>query len=412
MSADWTRERCEDLDRADPLAARRDRFVLPERLVYLDGNSLGALPRAVAGRLAGVVEDEWGSGLVGSWESWMSGPERVGDKLARLIGARPGEVVVTDTTTIALTKVLGAALQARPGRPVIVTTPGNFPSDLYAAEGIGRLLGPAEVRYAAPDPAAITAALDESVAALMLTHVDFRTGALFDMATLTREAHDAGALAIWDLCHSVGAVLVDCESDGVDLAVGCSYKYLNGGPGAPAFLYVRRQLQDTLENPLPGWLGHASPFEFSTPYRPAEGVRRFVTSTPPVLAIAALDAALDAFDGISMQEVRAKSLALTELFIAGVLERVGDALVLASPREGAQRGSQVSFRHERGYEIIQALIAEGVVGDFRAPDLCRFGFAPLYLRYVDVFDAVEVVARVVGSRAYESEAYGVRRAVT
>ncbi len=412
VNPEWTRERCEALDRADPLASLRECFDMPDGLVYLDGNSLGALPRAVAARLAHLVAEEWGNGLVGSWASWMSAPERVGDKLARLIGARTGEVVVADTTTIALTKLLGAALGARPGRHVVVTTPGNFPSDLYAAEGIGRLLGGSEVRYVEADPEAVAGALDESVAVLMLTHVDFRTGALFDMAALTRAAHDAGALTLWDLCHSAGAVVVDCDADGVDLAVGCSYKYLNGGPGAPAFLYVRRELQESLENPLPGWLGHAAPFEFTTPFRAAAGVRRFVTSTPPVLAMAALDAALDAFDGVSMRDVRAKSLALGELFIAGVLERLGDELVLASPRQGARRGSQVSFRHARAYEIVQALITEGVVGDFRAPDLCRFGFAPAYLRYCDVFTAVETLAAVVTSGAHEAPAYSVRKAVT
>jgi kynureninase len=410
VSLAWTRDRCEALDRDDPLRHVRERFHLPEGVVYLDGNSLGALPKSVPARLAGVVSDEWGDGLVGSWEHWMSGPTRAGDRIAPLIGARPGEVVVVETTTIALVKLLGAALGARPGRHVVLTTSGNFPTDLYAAEAVARLLGRVEVRYAAADD--LEAALDEDVAALMLTHVDFRTGAMFDLAALTRAAHVAGALTVWDLCHSVGAVVVDCEGAGVDLAVGCSYKYLNAGPGAPAFVYVRRALQDGVENPLPGWLGHEAPFEFSRTFRPAPGVRRFVTSSPSVLGITALEAALDAWDGVSVQAVRDKSVALSELFIEAAAERLGEELELASPRRPESRGSQVSFRHPEGYAVVQALIARGVVGDFRAPDLCRFGLAPLYLRFTDVFDAVEALAAVVSSREYEAESYAGRRFVT
>ncbi len=410
MSHSWTRERCERLDRTDPLRAVRGRFHLPDGLVYLDGNSLGVLPKDVPARLAEVIELEWGTALVGSWDSWMSAPVRVGDKIARLIGAGEGEVVVVDTTTIALVKLLGAALWARPGRNVILTTAENFPTDLYAAEGIARLLGEVEVRYAEADT--VAESLDETVAVLMLTQVDFRTGAMFDIASLTKAAHEAGALIVWDLCHSVGAVVVECERDGVDLAVGCCYKYLNGGPGAPAFVYVRRELQDVVENPLPGWLGHEAPFDFTTTYRPAPGVGRFLSSSPCVLGISALDVALDVWEGVTMEAVRAKSEALTELFIEAVLERLGDELELASPRNRAERGSPVSFRHAQGSRIVQALIARGVVGDFRAPDLCRFGFAPLYLRFTDVFDAVEALAEVVSSHQYEAERYSIRRLVT
>lgn len=410
MDYSFTRDRCEVLDGSDPLQGMRDRFEVPEGLLYLDGNSLGVLPKAVPARLRDVVEREWGFGLVGSWDNWMSAPERVGDRIARLIGARSGEVVVIDTTTLALVKLLGAALCARPGRRVILTTATNFPTDLYAASGIARLLGDVEVRYA--DAEAVGATLDETVAVLMLTHVDFRTGAMFDIAALTAAAHAAGALALWDLCHSVGAVVVECERDGVDLAVGCCYKYLNAGPGAPAFVYVREALQGLLENPLPGWLGHEAPFELSAEYRPAQGVRRFVTSSPPVLGISALDAALDAWDGVDMTAVREKSVALGELFVEAVLERLGDELELASPRQSERRGSHVSFRHARGYEIVQALIARGVVGDFRAPDLCRFGFSPLYLRYTDVFDAAMALVEVVESREYEASDYSARRSVT
>jgi kynureninase len=410
VSYSWTRLRCEDLDRSDPLREVRDRFFVPDGVIYLDGNSLGALPKAVPGRVLDVLEREWGTGLTSSWESWMSAPDRVGDKIARLIGARAGEVVVVDTTTIALVKLLGAALGARPGRRVILTTATNFPTDLYAAQGLARLLGDVEVRYAEPD--GIAEALDETVAALMLTHVDFRTGAMFDIESLTRAAHGAGALTVWDLCHSVGAVVVECERDGVDLAVGCCYKYLNGGPGVPAFVYVRRELQELVENPLPGWLGHEAPFDFVTTYQPAAGVRRFVTSSPSILGISALDTALDAWEGVTVQTVREKSMALGELFVEAVFERLGDEFELASPADPHDRGSQVSLRHEHGYPITQALIARGVIGDFRAPDLCRFGFTPLYLRYADVYDAVQVLVDVVTSGEYRAERYSAKRLVT
>jgi kynureninase len=414
VSFTWTRERCQALDRADPLSGVRERFFVPEGLIYLDGNSLGVLPRAVPARMTEVIEREWAIGLAGGWDMWMSAPDRVGDKIARLIGAGDGEVVVADTTTVALVKLLGAALAARSPRHVIVTTAANFPTDLYAAEGIARLFGDVEVRTVDSDgdTASVAAALDESVAVVMLTHVDFRTGAMFDMAATTAAAHAVGALTVWDLCHSVGAVAVECERDGVDLAVGCTYKYLNAGPGAPAFVYIRRDLQDALHNPLPGWLGHAAPFEFTPAFRPAPGVRRFVTSTPPVLALSALDTALDAWEGVSVRAVREKSVAMSELFIEAVSERLGDELELASPRQSGRRGSQVSLRHEHGYAIVQALIARGVVGDFRAPDLCRFGFTPLYLRFTDVFDAVEVLSEVVSSGAYENPDFAVRRFVT
>ena len=333
----------------------------------------------------------------------------MGDRIGRLIGARPGEVIVVDTTTIALVKLLGAAVSARPGRRVILTTPDNFPSDLYAAEGVGRLFG-VEVRQV--DSERLLDSLDDNVAALMLTHVDFRSGAMFDMAHLTAAAHDVGALTVWDLCHSVGAVAVDRERDGADLAVGCSYKYLNAGPGAPAFVYVRRELQETVVSPLPGWLGHEAPFDFSAAFVPAPGIRRFVTSTPSVLGIAALDAALDAWEGVTIEAIRAKSIALSELFVEAVMERAGDELELASPRDPGRRGSHVSLRHPHGYAVVQALIARGVVGDFRAPDLCRFGFAPLYLRFADAFDAAEAVADVVTTGQYEADISSVRRAVT
>lgn len=399
----WDRARCEALDRDDPLAHIRERFVLPDGIVYLDGNSLGALPRSVPARLAEVATEQWGNGLVGSWEQWMSLPEQVGDKIAHLIGAREGEVVVIDSTTIALVKVLAAAVRARPDRHVVLTSATNFPSDLYAAAGVARLLGDVEVRTVSPGD--VEKALDPAVAALLLTHVDFRTGELFDIARLSEAAHSVGALAVWDLCHSAGAVTVDCERTGLDLAVGCSYKYLNGGPGAPAFAYVRRDLQALVENPLPGWLGHATPFDFDATYRAATGIRGFVTSTPAILGLSALDAALDAFDGVSMEAIRQKSVSLTELFIASLEERELPGLELASPRDEGRRGSQVSLRHADGYAVIQALISRGVIGDFRAPSLCRFGFSPLYLRHVDVFEAVEQLEAVIETKQYVDDRF-------
>jgi len=357
--------------------------------IYLDGNSLGALPRSVPARLAEVAEREWGVSLARSWGegNWFAAPERVGDKIGSIIGARPGEVLVCDSTTIALIKLLGAALGARPGRNLVLTTSTNFPTDLYAAAGVAGLLADIEVRRVDPD--AIVGSLDETVAVLYLTHVDFRTGEMLDLAGLTSEAHRAGALALWDLSHSAGAVVVGCETNGVDLAAGCGYKYLNGGPGAPAFLYVRREHQEIVANPMPGWLGHEAPFEFVPDYRPAHGVRRFLTSTPPILGLAALEAALDCRADVSSEQVRAKSVQLTELFIAALEERLPGAFDLASPRDPDRRGSQVSLRHPDAQAIVQALAERGVIGDFRPPDVCRLGFAALYLRYVDAFAAAE-----------------------
>ena len=391
----WTRERCEALDAGDPLGRVRERYVLTPGEIYLNGNSLGPLARTVSSRLAEVVGSEWGGSLSRSWVDggWFSAPERVGDKIGALIGARPGEVLACDSTTIVLAKLLAAAMAARPGRRVILTTPTNFPSDLYAAGGVARLLGSLEVRRV--DPAALVAELDETVAVLYLTHVDFRTGEMFDLPGLTAAAHEAGALALWDLSHSAGAVVVGCDEHGVDLAVGCGYKYLNGGPGAPAFLYVRREHQETLDNPLPGWLGHESPFEMSPDYRPASGIRRFLTSTPSILALSVLEAALDCRADVSSEQVRAKSVQLTELFIGALEERLPGEFELASPRDAERRGSQVSLRHRDAQAIVAALARGGVIGDFRVPDVCRLGFAALYISFADAFAAAERLVAVM-----------------
>jgi kynureninase len=408
------REHCEELDRRDPLAAFRDRFLLPEGVLYLDGNSLGPLPKAVPARLREVVEREWGQGLIRSWNTahWINLPQRVGDKIAPLIGAGPGEVVAADSTSVNLFKLLCAALAVAPERRVILSEAGNFPTDLYVAEGVRDLLARGhELRLV--EAGELERAIDEEVAVLMLTHVDFRSGFRHDLPALTAAAHSKGALALWDLSHSAGAMPIALGAAGADLAVGCGYKYLNGGPGAPAFLYVRRELQDRIRSPLSGWMGHREPFAFATSYAPAAGIGRNLCGTPPVLAMAALDAALDLWAEVDLDAVRAKSEALAALFIAAVEERCGDlGVMLASPRAAAQRGSQVSFRHGEGYAVMQALIARGVIGDFRAPDLIRFGFTPLYQRHVDIFDAALALAEILREELWNRPEFQRRAAVT
>ncbi|HRY42796.1 MAG TPA: kynureninase [Thermoanaerobaculia bacterium] len=401
------------LDAADPLASFRDRFVLPEGLVYLDGNSLGALPKGAAERMVEVVSREWGAGLIRSWNDagWIDLPRRVGDKIARLVGGEPGEVVCTDSTSVNLWKVLAAALSLRPERRTVLSEEGNFPTDLYVAEGLARLLGQGHRLRLVPKGELLTS-LDADVAALLLTHVDYRTGVRHDMERLTRAAHEAGAIAIWDLAHSAGAMPVDLRAAGADLAVGCGYKYLCGGPGAPAFLWVPKRLQDSFVQPLSGWLGHAEPFAFERVYRPAEGVGRFLCGTPPILSMSSLDAALDVILEADLAIVRAKSEALTSFFIEAVEQECGDAVRLVSPRVPSLRGSQVSFTHPDAYAVMRALIERSVVGDFRAPDVLRFGFAPLYVGFVDAWDAAKALADVLSSHAHERPELRRRAAVT
>ena len=421
-----TREDCAALDRADPLAPLRAQFHLPEGLVYLDGNSLGPLPRATPARVAEVMAREWGEGLIRSWNSagWMSLPQRVGDKIARLVGAGPGELVVADSTSVNLYKVVSAALQlareapgADPARRVIVSERDNFPTDLYIAESLAREHGGRlELLEAAEIPARLAAGDD--VAVLMLTHVNFRTGQVHDMAALSRAAHAAGALTVWDLAHSAGALPVDLTAAQADFAVGCGYKYLNGGPGAPAFAWVRPALVNRAWQPLAGWIGHAAPFEFTPGYRPAEGIARYLCGTPPILAVAALECGVDTLLAAEplggMAALRAKSLALTRLFARLVRERCdGHGLRVITPDEDALRGSQVSLARDEGaYAIVQALIERGVVGDFRAPDVLRFGFTPLYLRHVDVWDAVEQLREVLDSGQWREPRFHQRNKVT
>jgi kynureninase len=408
-----TRAHAQAFDAEDDLAFLREAFALPEGVVYLDGNSLGALPRRTAERLREVTEREWGRDLIRSWNAngWIDLPGRVAGLLAPLIGASADEVAVADSTSVNVFKLLAGGLRLRPGRRVIVSEEANFPTDLYIAQGLARLLGDAELRLVPRD--GLRAALGGDVAVLMLTHVDFRTGEIHDMAGLTRAAHDAGALALWDLAHSAGAVPVDLDGCGADLAVGCGYKYLNGGPGAPAFAFVARRWHSAFESPLSGWMGHAAPFAFGTRYEPAPGVARLLCGTPPILSLAALECGVETVASAGIDRLRRKSVALTDLFIRLVEQECGGfAFVLASPRETARRGSQVSLRHPQGHAIVQALIARGVVGDFRTPDILRFGFAPAYVRFADAWDAVAALRAVMENREWERQEHRQQARVT
>jgi kynureninase len=392
--------------------ATRDAFHLPDGMIYLDGNSLGPLPKRAAARVAQAMQDEWGEHLIKGWNAcgWMEMPARLGDRIGRLIGAEPGHVVVGDTLSIKVYQALAAALKMTPDRRVILSDTGNFPSDLYMAEGLISLLGPDyELRLVAPEE--IEAALTDEIAVTLITEIDYRTGRKHDMAALTARAQAAGVVTVWDLAHSAGALPVDLAGVQADFAVGCTYKYLNGGPGAPAFIYVAPRHADTALPALSGWLGHDSPFAFDLDYTPGAGIARMRVGTPPVVQMAALDAALDAWDVVDMQALRAQSIALSERFIAGVEADCPD-LTLASPRDPAARGSQVSFRFAEGYAAIQALIAHDVIGDFRAPDIMRFGFTPLYLGEDDVDAAVEILARIMRDRLWDSPEFKQRKAVT
>lgn len=407
------RDDCSALDEADEISDLRAEFRLNAGEIYLDGNSLGPVTHAASRRVTEVINVEWAKGLVRSWNAagWMAEPINLGDRLAPLIGARPGEVLVADTLTFFLAKLIGGALALREDRHVVLTDVANFHSDLYIVEAMARRAGrPMTVKPI--DRNTLDAELSSDVALVMLTHVDFRTGEMLDMKGITKKVHDAGALMLWDFAHSAGAVELDVTGCDVDFAAGCGYKYLNGGPGAPAFLYVRERWQGVLENPLPGWLGHARPFNFELTYEPAKGMQAFVTSSPSVIALAALGGALEVWEHATMAQVRAKSLALTDMFIALIEDRLPGVFEVVTPREHARRGSQVALRHDEGYGIIQALIERGVIGDFRDPDICRFGFAPLYVRYVDVYDAVERIVEVMTSEMYRDERFAQRNPVT
>ena len=420
-----TRDEALALDAADPLRLLRHQFSVPPGLLYLDGNSLGVLPTATAARVQQVVQQEWGQGLIGSWNSagWITLPQRVGNKIARLVGAGPDELVVADSTSVNLYKVLSAAAsivaaeRTQPQRRVILSERSNFPTDLYIAQALAAERG-FELQLAEADelPALLAGPLKDRCALLMLTHVNYRTGRMHDMAALSQAAHAAGALVVWDLAHSAGAVPVHLHRDGADFAVGCGYKYLNGGPGAPAFVWVHPRHAERFWQPLAGWMGHAAPFEFTPEYRPAAGIARYLCGTPPLLSLAALECGVDTVLAAEplggMQALRTKSLALTRLFAQQVQEHCPQ-LTLVSPTEDGLRGSQVCFAHQQiAYPVVQALIERGVIGDFRAPDVLRFGFTPLYLGYADTWDAAEHLRQVLASGEWQAPRFNQRNAVT
>jgi kynureninase len=407
VTVDEARQR----DSADPLAFARERFRLPDGIIYLDGNSLGALPVAAPAALSQTAEREWGEDLIGSWNNhgWIDWPTQIAAKLALIVEARPSELLFADSTSVCLFKLLAAAVRARPGRRTVLSQHANFPTDLYVAQGLCDMLS---LDLKAVPANQVLDAIDEDTAVVSLTHVDYRSAAIHDMRAINRAAHDAGALTLWDLSHSAGAITLDLDGSQSDLAVGCGYKYLNGGPGAPAFIYVADRLHDQLSSPLQGWMGHAEPFAFVDEYRPAEGMRKFLTGTPSILALAALDAGLATFEGVSMWDVEAKARMLSQFFIDEVEARCGDEVRLASPRDSAQRGSHLVFAHPEAYAVMQALIDRGVIGDFRAPNLMRFGFTPLYTRFVDVVLAAEILAEILESREWDQPRFKARAKVT
>jgi kynureninase len=422
-----TRDDCVALDTQDPLAKHRAKFVIPAGVIYLDGNSLGALPRAAIDRVAHVVEREWGEGLIRSWNAagWMELPRRVGAKIAHLIGAQTHEVICADSTSVNLFKVLTTALRLQASRPqmslrdrkIILSEKTNFPADLYVAQGVIDLLGQGhEIRLVEFDE--VADAIDHRTAVVMLTHVNFRTGAMHDMSALTSRAHGAGALAVWDLSHSVGALPVDLNGARADFAVGCGYKYLNGGPGALAFVFAASRhlaaiADDLYAQPLSGWLGHHAPFEFVPNYRPAASIDRYAVGTPSIIALSALEVGVDTVLAAGIDALRAKSIALTRLFIELIEQRCSEfGLTLASPRAASHRGSQVCWSHPHAYAVMRALIKRGVIGDFRSPDIVRFGFAPLYVSYADVWDAVQALHQVLAEREWQRSEFQTREAVT
>ena len=405
-----TLDEARKLDDSDPLAFARGRFQIPDNIIYLDGNSLGALPVAAPAALT-RTERQWGDDLIASWNKheWIDWPTKIAAQLAPIVGAKPSELLITDSTSVSLFKLLAAAVAARPGKRVILTQQANFPTDLYVAQGLAKMLG-LELRAVPAEQ--VLAAIDGDTTVVTLTHVDYRSAAIHDMRAINDAAHSAGALTVWDLSHSAGAIELDLNAAGCDLAVGCGYKYLNGGPGAPAFIYVAERLQDELTNPLQGWMGHAEPFAFVDDYRPAQGILKFLTGTPSILAMAALDAGLATFDGISMADIAAKSRKLSSLFVSEVEARCGSEVRLASPRNPGERGSHVVFAHPQGYAVMQALIARNVIGDFRAPDLMRFGFTPLYTRYADVVRAAEILGDILESGEWDQPRFKQRAKVT
>jgi len=414
-----TRNACLALDAEDSLAPLRAQFALPAGVIYLDGNSLGARPVAALARAQAVIAQEWGDGLIRSWNSagWRDLPQRLGNRLASLIGAGDDEVVVTDTTSINLFKVLGAALKVQAGRApqrkVIVSESSNFPTDLYIAQGLMDLLQQGYSLRLVDSPEALAQAIDQDVAVVLLTHVNYKTGYMHDMAAMTALIHECGALAIWDLAHSAGAVPVDLRQADADYAIGCTYKYLNGGPGSQAFAWVSPKLCDLVAQPLSGWFGHVRQFDMESGYEPSKGIARYLCGTQPITSLAMVECGLDIFAQTDMLSLRRKSLALTDLFIQLVEERcAAHDLTLITPREHAKRGSHVSFEHPQGYAVIQALIARGVIGDYREPRIMRFGFTPLYTSFTEVFDAVQILGEILDQKTWAQAQFQVRHSVT
>ena len=408
-------QQIKDKDSSDRLAHKRDEFHLPSGRIYLNGNSLGPLPRSAKLRAREIVERQWGEDLVASWNThgWIDLPFTAGEKIAALIGAGPEQVLCCDSISINLFKLLAVCLQLQTGRRVVLSQEDNFPTDLYAAHGLQQLLGENRCELKAVGADQLQQCLTEEVAVLFLTHVNFRSGKLHDMQGLTRQAHQQGILVVWDLAHSAGVLPLELDAWGVDFAVGCGYKFLNGGPGAPAFIYANRKHHDKFEQPLQGWMGHVSPFDFDPGWKPAGGIAQFLTGTPSILSLATLDAALDVFDDIALGDVRQKSTELSSLFLALVESRAElQDLVLESPRDAAQRGSQLAFSHPQSYAICRALNAEGVIADFRSPDLLRVGFSPLILTYEDIWRSVEILAKVVGEESYKAGEFNRRLKVT
>ena len=409
-----SRDACIAQDAADPIGALRDRFVIPDGLIYLDGNSLGPMPRAAESTFRRTIEQEWGQDLIKSWNSagWFEMPLRLGDRIGALIGAAPGQTVVCDTTSINLYKAVHAAMALRPNRDVVIAEAGSFPTDLYIIEGAMKSAGrPMQRRLVGADAPSIEALLDERVAVVALSQVDYRTGALVDVAAVTDWVHKAGALVVWDLCHSAGVIEIEFDRHAIDFAVGCTYKYLNGGPGSPAFISVAAAHQAAATHPLSGWWGHAAPFAFDRDFRPDAGIKRFLCGTPPIISLRGVDAALDALEGVEVAALREKSLSLTGLFMARIAALL-PGLDIVTPRQGPLRGSQVSIAFEHGYSVVQAMIERGVIGDFRAPDIMRFGFAPLYLRFVDAWDAADILAGCIRDEVWRDPRYSQRLAVT
>ena len=399
------------LDADDPLTFARERFRLPEGVIYLDGNSLGPLPSATPLALKRTMEQQWGKDLIASWNKhgWIDWPTNVAAKLAPIVGAEPNELLIADSTSVCLFKLISAAAGVRPERRTILTQKGNFPTDSYVARGVADMLG-LELKTVAADK--IRKAINRDTAVVTLTHVDYRSAEVHDMRAINDAAHAADALTVWDLSHTAGALELDLNATGCDLAVGCGYKYLNGGPGAPAFIFVASRLQEALRQPLQGWMGHADPFAFDDAYRPAEGMARFLTGTPSILALAALFVGLSTFDGIPMADLQAKSRKLSQLFVEEVEKRCGSEVTLASPRDPASRGSHVVFAHPNGYAVMQALVARGVIGDFRAPDLMRFGFAPLYNSFAEMVAAAQVLSDILATREWDQPRFHERAKVT